>query len=89
MLTETQKTARAQRRVQILTGFYIHIAVYVVVLAGLLAINLVSGAEWWVQWAAAGWGLGILLHALLVFGRLGDRITNWQMRKVYQMKSRM
>jgi hypothetical protein len=49
-------------------GFYIHLAVFVVVNAGLAAINLsTSSDDLWFQWPLLGWGLGLVLHALLVF----------------------
>lgn len=89
MMSEAQKIAKAKRQVELLTGFYIHAGVFAVMLAGLLLINLVSDSDWWVQWVVLGWGLGVALHALLAFGRLGERIANWQMRKVYRLKSRM
>lgn len=88
-MTEAQKIARAKRQVEILTGFYIHATVFAVVMAGLLLINLATGPDWWVQWAAIGWGLGVAFHALLAFGRLGERITAWQMRKIYRMTRQM
>lgn len=89
MMTEAQKIARARRRVEVLTGFYIHAAIFAVILLGLLALNLATATDWWVQWVAVGWGAGLLLHALLAFGRLGERVAAWQVRKVYQLKSRM
>ena len=88
-MTEAQKIARAKRQVEVLTGFYIHAGVFAAVLAGLFLINAATGSDWWVQWVAVGWGVGLALHAALVYGGMGDRITNWQMRKIYRMKSQM
>ena len=48
-------------------GFYIHLAVFVLVNALLVAINLVGSPDHlWFQWPLVGWGLGILLHAGLI-----------------------
>ncbi len=88
-MTEAQKIARAKRRVEVLTGFYIHAGVFAVVLAGLFVINMVTESDWWVQWVLIGWGIGLAAHAALAFGGLGDRITQWQMRKIYRLKSQM
>jgi biotin transporter BioY len=89
MLNEAQKIARAKRKVEALTGFYIHAFIFAAVIVGLVALNITSGDPWWVHWVAIGWGLGIALHATLVWGRLGERITAWQLRKVYRLKSQM
>lgn len=88
-MTEAQKIARAKQRVEVLTGFYIHAGVFAAVLAGLFVINAMTSSDWWVQWVLVGWGIGLGAHAVLVFGGLGDRITNWQMRKIYRLKSHM
>ncbi len=59
---------RAKRRVEAKLGFYIHLAVYVVVNAMLMTINLSHSLEHlWFQWSVAGWGIGLLFHALAVF----------------------
>lgn len=52
-----------ERRRGPLMGFYIHLTVYVAVMALLVAINALTGGPWWVQWPLIGWGLGILGHA--------------------------
>lgn len=88
-MTEAQKIARAKQRVEVLTGFYIHAGVFAAVLAGLFVINMVTDSDWWVQWVLIGWGIGLAIHAVLVFGGVGDRITQWQMRKIYRLKSQM
>lgn len=56
----------AKRRAENIQGFYVHLIVYVVVNAGLFAINAVSrgeGGAWWFYWPLAGWGIGLLVHA--------------------------
>lgn len=44
---EHQSYERAQARVQVTKGFYIHATVFVVVNIALLAINLLVGGVWW------------------------------------------
>lgn len=87
-MTEAQKIARAERQVQAMTGFYIHLAAFVVVMALLFVLNL-TDANWWVQWPLVGWGLGILGHWWAVFGQGGDRLARWQLKKIYEIKSQM
>jgi hypothetical protein len=87
-MTEAQKTARAMERVRALTGFYIHAAVFVVVMALLFALNL-TDPDWWVQWPLAGWGIGLAAHAWAVYGPGAERLKRWQLRKTYELKSQM
>ena len=55
-----------------------HLMVYVVVMCGLTAINAItSRVYWWVVWPALGWGIGIALHGLTVYGRLGDTLEEY------------
>ena len=88
-MNEAQKIARARRKVEAITGFYVHAFVFAVVLLGLLAVNLTSTADWWVHWVALGWGLGVALHAALVYGSLSERVTSWQLRKIHRLRSQM
>ena len=75
----------AKRRVAALKGFYIHLTAFVLVNIGLTAINIGTGSEWWVQWVWLGWGIGIIAHALAVFGRGSNIVSDWEKRKVRQL----
>jgi hypothetical protein len=49
-------------------GFSIHLAVFILVNALLVFINLAfSPGRLWVKWPLLGWGIGILFHGLAVF----------------------
>jgi 2TM domain-containing protein len=63
------RRAEARRRVAALKGFYIHLIVCVLVVAGLLIINSLTGGPWWVAWVFLGWGLGVLAHGLALLAR--------------------
>ena len=39
--------------------------------------------------AAARWGLGVVLHALAVYGTTPQFIVNWQLRKIKELKDKM
>jgi len=89
-MDESEKLARAKQQVAAITGFYIHLIVFVLVMLLLLAINWVATPTiWWVQWPFLGWGIGILGHALAVFGQLPRAVANWQQRKVEELKNKM
>ncbi len=77
---------RARQRVQELKGFYTHAMVYVVVNAGLIAINLLSspGTRWFI-WPLLVWGMGLAIHAMVVFG-IGRFLTpQWEERKTREL----
>ncbi len=59
---------REQAEGKIKLGFFIHFAVYLIVVGALMAMNFTRHPEkMWSVWVACGWGLGILLHAVNVF----------------------
>jgi hypothetical protein len=90
-VNEHEKVAKAAQQVEAITGFYIHLVVFVLVMALLVVINWMTVADtgWWVQWPFLGWGLGVVLHALAVFGTTPQFITNWQLRKIKALKDKM
>ncbi|AMV19601.1 2TM domain-containing protein [Planctomyces sp. SH-PL14] len=49
-------------------GFAIHFAVYAIVVGALAYMNHTRNPDnLWVMWVAGGWGLGVVLHAILAF----------------------
>jgi hypothetical protein len=61
-LNPSKRVARAK------IGLLIHLAVYVLVNALLIGINLSTpSAHYWFVWPLAGWGLGLLAHAVAFF----------------------
>lgn len=57
----------ARRRAKAKMGFFIHALIYLVVNTGLTLLALSKGQGWSI-WPAAGWGFGLLMHGLAVFG---------------------
>lgn len=57
----------AQRRAKAKLGFFTHALVYATVISGLSLLALSQGKAWSL-WPAAGWGFGLLMHGLGVFG---------------------
>jgi len=59
---------RARRRVSAKIGFYVHLAVYVVINLVLLGINVTTSSEYlWFKWPLMGWGIGVFFHGMSVF----------------------
>src|SRR5919112_4781633 len=87
MDTEQQRYERAHARVQVIKGFYIHALAFAVINIALLAINVLAGGVWWFYWPLMGWGIGLGVHALAVFGFGGGGAwgRGWEERKVREM----
>ena len=82
---EQQRYERARARVQAIKGFYTHATAFVVVNLGLFLINLFTPGPWWFFWPLIGWGIGLGVHALNVFG-LGGRLgQDWEERKTREL----
>jgi hypothetical protein len=57
---------QAQHR--IFLGFYIHLAVFILVNAALGMMNMMRNPDRpWFLWVVAGWGIGVALHAFLTY----------------------
>ena len=70
-------------------GFYTHLLVYVLVIGGLATLNLLTNpGRLWFGFAAAGWGIGLAVHAISVFALRGWLGRDWQERKVREYLER-
>ena len=68
-LVRAAKLVRAKQQVAAIKCFYVHVLVFLLVIAGLLGLNLMLGSPGWVQWPFLGWGIGLATHAFCVFRR--------------------
>jgi hypothetical protein len=60
----------ARRRAGARLGWYIHALVYLAVNLFLAALSF-TGGDRWAIYPALGWGLGLLIHGLVVWVSLG------------------
>jgi len=76
----------ARRRVRAKLGLYIHATVYVVVNAFLALVQSQATPQFhWSLWPLAGWGIGLAIHAAVVFlGNSGvrERMEAEELRKL-------
>jgi hypothetical protein len=67
-MNERDTRDAARHRAAARMGFFIHLAVYVLVNGFLAALNLLRPHDsLWFLWPLGGWGIGIFFHALAVF----------------------
>ena len=82
-----ERYERARQRVEALRGFYMHLAVFVVVNAGLFVLDILSSGGTWFFWPLFGWGIGLAVHAVSVFAR-GPFGPDWEDRKIRELMER-
>ena len=72
--SKAQKTRPTPQRLEFskppLRGFVIHLCVYVVVIAGLAALNLARNpSNLWFLWVLIGWGILLAFHDVTLLRR--------------------
>jgi signal transduction histidine kinase len=80
--------AQARKQVQAMREFYLHAAIYAIVITGLWIFNALSSKFWWVQWPTFGWGIGLAVHGMTVFAGRSFFGAEWQQRKVAELMAR-
>lgn len=87
MEEDQQRYQRARARVQAIKGFYIHATVFVLVNIALFVLNVLVGGAWWFYWPLLGWGIGLVAHAVGVFGFGGGGPwgRDWEQRKIREV----
>lgn len=79
----------ALAKVRKIRGFYIHLTQYVVVIAVLAVINLVTHpSKLWFFWPAMGWGIGVLAHAAATFEFIPFVGAQWERKQVEKQLGR-
>ncbi len=80
---------RAWQQVRAIKGFYRHLSIYVVVIAGLCAINLIFVPQKiWFLYPAASWGVGLALHGVSVWGGAFWLGREWEEKKIQEILAR-
>ena len=85
-MTELEEYQKAKDRVGEIKGFYAHAAMYALTNAALIILNLATlrkndGIVWFV-WPLIGWGIGLAVHAISVYG-LGPFLgREWEEREI-------
>ena len=79
---ENNAYLKAKKRVEELKGFYSNLISYCCVIPVLIYINLTYSPEFqWFWFSAIGWGFGLLMHGMKVYGYS----SNWEQRKIQEI----
>ena len=88
-MSEEEIYSEAKKRVEEKKGFYIHLAVYIVVnivLVSIWALSSGGGYPWFI-FPLGGWGIGLLFHFLGVF--IFMRQSGWERREIAKEVERL
>lgn len=81
--TTATKEMLALRHVAKVRQLYVRVARYIIIMAFLTALNLLTSPHYlWVVWPALGWGLGLLLHAASTLELIPFLGADWEKREV-------
>ncbi len=79
---ENRTYYRAKKRVEELKGFYGNLLSYCIVIPILIYTNLMYSPHFqWFWFSAGGWGFGLIMHALKVYGYS----SAWEERKIKEI----
>jgi len=83
---EQESYERAKKRMEEVKSFYSHLLVYIAVNAGLFLLNIVtSPGHLWFYWPLIGWGIGLSIHGVSVFGTQKLLGKDWEERKIKEI----
>ncbi len=62
---------KARKKVKAKKKFYQHLSTYLVFCVFFFLLNYFTGEGWWFYWPILGWGIGVALNYINVFGLPG------------------
>jgi len=85
-MKEDERYEKAKKRVEEIKSFYTHLFVYIVVNLGLFLLDvLTSPGKLWFYWVLIGWGIGLAIHGLNVFGAQKLLGEDWEEKKIKEI----
>ncbi len=86
-MTQAERYQDAYKYVQKRKDFWVHLALFLIVNANLITLNLAKTPDkLWFHWVLMGWGAGLLLNGFQVFGN--GFAKNWEARKIEEIVKR-
>lgn len=84
---ETRLRRQAEARADAKLGFRSHLIAYLLVNAGLFALDFLTGREdWWFHWTLIGWGIGLAVHFASVYWAPGPSREAMVERELERLK---
>ena len=84
---ETNKRAiRARKRIETIKEFYKHLITYCLFTPFIIFVNYVT--YWdskWFWYTIIPWGIGLVIHACIVFINRGAFASRWEERKIEEL----
>ncbi|MGJ8685164.1 MAG: 2TM domain-containing protein [Nonlabens sp.] len=83
-VNQQEALQKAKKRVNDLKGFYNHLMVFIVIHALILAAVLYfdGNLKFFITFSVLGWGIGLFIHALVVFKWNPFTGKDWEQRKL-------
>jgi len=89
MNTEENEYQKAKKRVEEIRCFYAHLGTYALVNSLLFLLNMTTSPDiLWFYWPLLGWGIGIVVHAVYVFGPGRWFGQDWEEKKIKEIMDR-
>ena len=89
-MNEKELFKKAKHRVNLKKGFIIHFISFCGVVPILFLVNyLFTPGLWWFLIAFAGWGFGLMIHFIVVYGFLGERGRRWEALQIEKEMNRL
>ncbi|MAQ75107.1 MAG: histidine kinase [Aquimarina sp.] len=85
------KYERARKRVEQEKGFYGHLTAYIIINIALILVNLdmkdilIEKLRLQIFITPLLWGIGLLIHGLVVFGKGFKLFKNWEEKKIKEL----
>ena len=76
---------KAKEKVEAIKGFYGNLTAYCIVIPSLAWLNYVTTSFPWVVFPMLGWGLGVFLHGMEVYGYNPLWGKRWEERKLREL----
>ncbi|WP_298506982.1 2TM domain-containing protein [uncultured Maribacter sp.] len=87
-LSKETRYLRAKEKVQAEKGFYSNLTAYCIIIPMLAIFNYTTTGFVWVIFPAMGWGLGVVLHGMQVFGYNPFLGKNWEEKRLKEYMSK-
>ena len=77
---------KARKKVEMIKWFYIDIGLYVVINLSLFLLNILTTPDnLWFYWVMLAWGIGLAVHAVVVYGFSNVLGDEWEERKIREI----